>query len=84
MNKTVAALDKELGRQWDKKKESFARHRLMAYLLEDRSASVARLTKNDGAKKKSEAPKDSWLSDAYPISEKQNLVVYGANSCAKR
>jgi hypothetical protein len=56
----------------------------MAYLLEDRSGSAARLTKNDGGKKKNEAPKDSWLSDAFPIQEKQNLVIYGSNPCPRR
>jgi hypothetical protein len=36
MNKIVANVDKELGLQWDKKKENYTRHRLMAYLLENR------------------------------------------------
>ena len=36
MNKIVANIDKELGLQWDKKKESYTRHRLMTYLLENR------------------------------------------------
>jgi hypothetical protein len=37
MNKIIQNIDKELGHKWDKKRESFARHRLMCYLLEDRS-----------------------------------------------
>jgi hypothetical protein len=84
MNAIVASLDRELGRQWDKKKESFTRRRLMAYLLEDRSGTGARLTRADSGKKKSEPAKDSWLNDAFPISEKQNLVIFGCNPCPRR
>jgi hypothetical protein len=36
MNTIVGNVDKELGLQWDKKKESHTRHRLMLYLMENR------------------------------------------------
>jgi len=67
MNKTVAAVDKELGRQWDKKKESLARRRLMAYLMEDRLGLNPKNGKGDSSKKKHDAPKEGWLGDAFPI-----------------
>jgi hypothetical protein len=84
MNKVVAGLDRELGWLWDKKKESFARRRLTAYLLEDRTAANSKQQKGDASKKKHEAAKDGWLSDAFPITDKQNLVIYGTNPCLRR
>jgi len=65
MNKVVVGLDRELGWLWDKKKESFARRRLTAYLIEDRSSSSSKQSKSDNSKKKQEAPREGWLSDAY-------------------
>jgi len=84
MNKIVESIDKEIGWQWDKKKESFTRRRLMAYLLEDRSSFSNKANKLDSGKKKFETSKDSWLSDIGPITDKQNLSIYGNNICPKR
>lgn len=84
MNKTIASVDKELGRLWDKKKENFARHRLMAFLLEDRANSNPKQNKSENAKKKTDATTESWLNDAFLIKDKQNSVIYGTHPCPKR
>lgn len=80
----MAGLDRDIGGLWDKKRESFVRRRLMAYLLEDRSSQHSKLAKNDGSRKRAEAPREGWLADASPITDKQNLVLYGCNPCPKR
>ena len=83
LNGIILSLDREIGRQWDKKREAFIRRRLMAYLLEDRSQLQSKPSKTD-QRKKNEAPREGWLTDAFPITEKQNLVLYGCNSCPRR
>lgn len=84
MNKIVANVNKQLGFQWDKKKENFIRRRLTAYLLEDRSQQGSKGTR-DGSKKKGEQPgRDSWLNDATEIKDKQITGIFGENPCLKR
>ena len=61
MNKIIASIEKEIGLQWDKKKENFTRHRLMTYLMEDRSV------KPKKEEKVPKYPKDSWLNDTNQI-----------------
>ena len=72
MNNIIQNIDKELGHKWDKKRENFARHRLICYLLEDRS------------KKKQDSKAEHWLNDAFLIKDKQNTVIYGSNPCPMR
>ena len=71
LNKINACIEKETGHQWDKIKERYTRHRLMMYLMEDRSV-----------KTKEKAPKkDTWLNDSAPITQKQKNQLFGENLC---
>lgn len=81
MNKIVASVNKQLGFQWDKKKEHFIRRRLTAYLIEDRQSSA----KGAKEKRKGEQPgRDSWLNDAQELKDKQITGIFGENPCLKR
>lgn len=84
LNQIVADLDREIGREWDKKGENFIRRRLMAYLLEDRSVPSSKSSKGDGNKKKAESHRDGWSNDTNIITEKQNVVLFGSNPCPKK
>lgn len=71
MNQIKASLEKELGLQCDKKKESYIRHRLMCYLAEDRSLGNKNQKNADSQKKKGEsAQKGSWTNDSGKIADK--------------
>lgn len=84
MNKIVANVNKQLGFQWDKKKEHFIRRRLTAYLLEDRSQQSSKSAKESSKKKGEQPGRDSWLNDAAEIKDKQITGIFGENPCLKR
>lgn len=84
MNKIVATVNKQLGVDWDKKKEHFIRRRLTAYLIEDRSSQATK-TGKELFKKKGDIPtKDSWLNDSFEIKDKQITGNFLDNPCIKR
>ena len=84
LNQITSSLDKEIGRNWDKKREHFHRRRLMSYLIEDRSAMHQKAPKNDSRARRAEPPREGWQADAYPITDKQNLVMFSSYPCHKR